>query len=120
MGVVVTDDDDTETFGILYGAGTWGSPDHALSVGAGWGALRGDISEKPVVMVGGETRIGRFTKLITENLFVPGEDGVIASGGIRLFGQRLSADAGLAGWVGDDGGCCFPLVNVVYNFGPGR
>ena len=69
---------------------------------------------------GGETRVGRYTKLISENLFVPGEDGVILSAGMRFFGRRLSADAGLAGFAGEDGGCCFPLVNVVYNFGPGR
>ena len=120
LAVVFPDDDNTETFGILYGVGTWGTSDHAFSAGAGWGYVDDEISSKPVVMVGGETRVGRSTKLITENLFVPGEGGVIASGGVRFFGERLSADAGLAGFVGEGGGCCYPLVNFVYNFGPSR
>jgi hypothetical protein len=102
---------------IVYGVGTWGDTDRALSFGAGWGYVDGDFSEKPVVMLGGETRVGRMTKLMTENLFVPGEDGVIASAGLRFFGERLSADAGLAGWIAEDTECCFPIVNFVYNFG---
>lgn len=120
LGVFIFDDDETEAFSLLYGAGTLGSEDRAVTLGAGWGYVDDGFSEKPVVMLGGETRVGRFTKLLTENLFVPGERGVIISGGVRFFGQRLSADVGLAGMVGDDGACCFPLVNVVYNFGPDR
>jgi hypothetical protein len=120
LTVIFPEDEDTDIFSILYGVGTWGSPDHALSFGAGWGYVDDDFSEKPLMMVGGETRVGRMTKLMTENLFVPGEDGVIVSGGIRFFGERLSADAGLAGWVGDGTECCFPVVNFVYNFGGGR
>ena len=120
LTVLIPEDGDDEIFSIVYGVGTWGSPDHALSFGAGWGYVDDGFSEKPLVMVGGETRVGRLTKLMTENLFVPGEDGVIVSGGIRFFGERLSADAGLAGWVATDSECCFPLVNFVYNFGGGR
>lgn len=120
LTVIFPDDEDTEIFSILYGVGTWGSTDHAFSFGAGWGYVDDDISEKPLVMVGGETRVGRMTKLMTENLFVPGEDGVIVSGGIRFFGERLSADAGLAGWLGDGTECCLPVVNFVYTFGGDR
>lgn len=120
LGVFIFDDDETEAFSLLYGAGTLGDDDHAISLGAGWGYVDDDFSEKPVVMLGGETRVGRLTKLITENLFVPGENGVIASAGVRFFGERLSADVGLAGFLGEDGGCCFPVVNAVYNFGPDR
>jgi hypothetical protein len=120
LTVLLPEEGDDDIFSIVYGVGTWGSTDHALSFGAGWGYVEDDFSEKPLVMVGGETRVGRMTKLMTENLFVPGEDGVILSGGIRFFGERLSADAGLAGWLADDSECCFPLVNFVYNFGGGQ
>ena len=120
LAVFITDDDVSDTFGVLYGVGTYGSADHALSFGTGWGYVDDEISEKPLLMLGGETRVGRFTKLVTENLFVPGEDGLVLSAGVRFFGRRLSADAGLVGLIGDGGECCLPLVNVVYNFGPDR
>lgn len=120
LGVVVPDDENTETFGIVYGVGTWGSSDHALTAGIGWGYVDDGLSDQPVVMLGGETRLGRYTKLLTENLFVPGEAGVVASGGVRFFGERLSADAGLVGFFGDGTECCYPLVNFVYNFGGDR
>lgn len=120
LAVVVPDGDNTEAFGVAYGVGTWGTRDHAVSAGAGWGYFDNELSDRPLLMLGGETRVGRFTKLITENLYVPGENGVIASAGVRFFGERLSADAGLAGMFGAGGECCLPLVNVVYNFGPDR
>lgn len=118
LTVWVPDDGaDDDVFGIVYGIGTYGSTDHALTGGLGWGYVQDDFSSKPVVMLGGETRISRSLKLVTENLFVPGEDGAILSGGVRFFGERLSADAGLVGWAGSSAECCFPLVNFVYNFG---
>ncbi len=111
---------DFDGLGIVYGVGTFGSPDHAVSAGAGWGYVDGSFSSKPLLMLGGETRVGRSSKLITENLIVSGEDVVLVSGGVRFFGERLSADAGIFGLIGGgDGFCCLPLVNFVYNFGSG-
>jgi len=119
--LVIPEDDETYTLGILYGVGTFGSSDRSVSAGLGWGYVEDEISSRPIAMIGGETRVGRYTKLMTENVFAPGEDGVILSGGMRFFGSRLSADAGLIGFVGsNDTECCFPLVNFVYNFGGGR
>jgi hypothetical protein len=111
--------DDDDIFGIAYGVGTFGGPDRAVTAGIGWGYVGSDLSSEPVVMLGGETRVSRSIKLLTENVLVPGGDsGLLYSAGIRFFGERLSADAGLVGFVGDgDSGCCFPLVNFVYNFG---
>jgi hypothetical protein len=121
LAVYVPDDGDggeDDIFGIAYGVGTFGSPDQSLSVGLGWGYQGSDFTARPLVMVGGETRMSRSLKLVTENLFVPGEDGVILSGGVRLFGERLSADAGLGGFVdSDEVTCCLPMVNFVYHLG---
>jgi hypothetical protein len=112
------DEGDDHVFGIAYGVGTFGSPDRSLSVGLGWGYQGSDFTSRPLVMVGGETRMSRSVKLVTENLFVPGEEGVILSGGVRLFGERLSADAGLGGFVdSNDVTCCLPMVNFVYHLG---
>jgi hypothetical protein len=113
------------TAGIAYGVGTWGNPDRALTAGAGYAFYTdgdgGDFADRPLLMAGGELRTGPRTKLLTENYFLLGESGGLISGGIRFFGERLSADAGIGLFVGaDDVECCLPLVNFVYSFGGGR
>lgn len=61
------------------------------------------------------------TKFITESYFVPGESGGLVVGGVRFFGERLSADAGLGFALdGGDASCCLPVVNFVYSFGRPR
>lgn len=116
---------DGGTAGIGYGVGTWGSPDLALTAGAGFGFFTdgdgGDVSDRPLVMVGGEARAGRRIKVVTENYFVFGESEAALSGGVRFFGERLSADAGLVTLIGAGcDGCVGPLVNFVYSFGGNR
>ena len=101
--------------GIAYGVGTFGSSDHAMTVGAGL-AYSGDATGG-VVMVGGERRVRRNLKLITENYLWEGGNGM-ASGGIRVLGERLSADLALAIPIGTDDLIAFPVINFVYVFGP--
>jgi hypothetical protein len=121
LALFATEDVTWGSAGLLYGVGTFGTPDQALTVGATvpFTASDGDseIGDDPVLMVGGEARMSRRTKFITENYFMPGESGALISGGVRFFGERLSADFGLgAGFGGDEGSCCLPLVNFVYSF----
>lgn len=123
LGFVLPEDfADNGSVGIMYGAGTWGSRDRAITAGAGWGYVwasgTSGVSNDPVIMLGGETRVSRRVKLITENwMFTSGQTEGFVSGGVRFIGDRLSADLGVGGFTGTDGGCCFPLVNFVYNFG---
>jgi len=111
--------------GLLYGVGTFGSRDSALSAGAGWpfysaGGER-EILDYPVLMLGGEHRLSRGIKLISENYLLAGEGVGALSGGVRFFGERLSADGGVAIGIGDGRThCCLPVVNFVYNFGGSR
>lgn len=111
---------DGETAGVVYGVGTFGDSDQAVTAGVGYGFADGDLHNDAVFMLGGELRMGAGTKLITENYLVPGfddETGAVASGGIRFFGERLSADLGVAFPLNDcTGSCWFPLVNFVYSF----
>ncbi len=115
---------DEGSAGILYGVGTYGSRDHAITLGAGWFYAQGDgfagTSDEPVLLIGGERRISRRVKLVTENWLSvnPGVNGVI-SGGFRFIGERLSADLGFAGAL-DGGGCCAPLINFSWGFGSSR
>lgn len=105
--------------GIVYGVGTYGDPDGAVSLGLGWGFSDNDFADQSILMLGGELRMTSRTKFISENYFAPGESGSLMSGGVRFFGERLSADLGIVTPIGggDCGGACFfPLVNFVYSF----
>ncbi len=115
--------DESESVGLLYGVGTFGSRDNAFTLGMGLPFMTGEgdnFADRVVVMFGGEARVSRRSKFITESYFMPGESGGIMTGGFRFFGERLSADAGLGLLVGDGGGCCLPIVNFVYTFGQPR
>ncbi len=112
---------DDEQVSIAYGVGTFGTPDHALTAGLGFGFSGAGFSNQPVAMIGAETRISAGMKLITENYFLPGETGVLFSGALRILGERFAADLGFAGGAGDGGpDCCLPIVNFSYAFGRGR
>jgi hypothetical protein len=119
--------DDLGTFGVLYMAATQGGEDLAGTVGVGFG-FGDDISQQPVFLAGGEWRVSPRIKLLTENYFIThqgtdfeGDDSVevatFFSAGLRLIGERLSADAGVALLLDEnDSICCVPLVNFVYTF----
>lgn len=121
LSFFVTDQMNAGNAGILYGVGTYGTRDNAITLGAGWFYAQtedfNNISNEPVFMLGGERRIARRVKLVTENWLAvnPGVDGLV-SGGFRFLGDRLSADLGFASLPGE-GGCCLPLVNFVWSFG---
>jgi hypothetical protein len=106
---------DSEGVGIAYGVATLGTADNAVTTGAGYGYAGGDFADRPVVMLGGEARASRSVKFITENYVLPGE-GALVSGGIRFFGERLTADVGLVVPTAADETFAFPLVNFVYNW----
>ncbi len=104
-------------FGVAYSAATFGSPDTALSVGAGYAYERtsGFTNGTGVGMVGFEHRISPRGKFITENYVF--SDLVCSITGVRFMGERISADLGLVVPVGTDHTFVFPMVNFVWQFG---
>lgn len=113
IGVLHVFDTNGDTAGIGYGVGTFGSSDNAITVGAGV-AYAGD-DRGGILMIGGERRVARNLKLITENYVWEGGGGFI-SGGVRFIGERLSADLALAVPMGLGDVIAFPVVNFVYVF----
>jgi len=113
----IFDDDESQMAGILYGVGTYGTPDLSITAGFGYGFVGGDFAEKPMIMVGGEARLSRRISFVTENWVFPGVDNPLISYGIRLFGEKLSVDLALINLIGEDflfpG---FPYIDFVYNF----
>lgn len=124
--------------GLAYGVATIGSDDNAWTVGSGWAYSRYYEDEygpgcwtvpyqpceptrvartegSPVVMFGGERRLSRRVKFLSENYAFEG--GGIASFGVRFLGERLSADLGAAVPLGLDELIVVPVVNFVWTFG---
>lgn len=117
---------DEGSIGAVHLTGTFGDERKALTVGAGF-PFYADAedtvwADEPVASLGGELWVGQSVKLISENYFVlsePGEYGLV-TGGARIVAGRLSADVGLGGLLGEDQGCCLPIVNFAWALGGDR
>ena len=107
--------DDAST-GIAYGVVTQGSTDSAITIGGGYAYARADEEDagSGVLMIGGEHRVSRRVKLVTENYVFKG--GGFVSGGFRFFGEKLSADIGLVAPLFGDDTVVFPMINIVRKF----
>ena len=114
---------DAESAYIGFAVGTFGGPKRSLTIGLGLGDTSGEFSDAvPIVMVGGTATLSRHIGLVTESWLFVGDDFRLAEQpfgvGVRLFGDRLSADVGviLVGELLDEG---FPLpwLSVTYHFG---
>ena len=105
---------DGDSLGVAYGAVTQGTRDTALTVGVGYAYVEFEDSGAPVVMIGGEHRVHRHVKLVTENYVFT--EGGIASAGVRFMSGRLTADLGLAAPLGVEEVFVFPMVNFVWTF----
>jgi hypothetical protein len=104
------------TLGIAYVVGTRGSADSAITGGIGYAYDRSydTTNGAAVVMIGGEHRVRRGMKVMTENYVFNG--GTILTGGVRWLGEHFSADLALVVPTDGSWAVAFPLVNVVYSF----
>jgi hypothetical protein len=114
VGVLHAFDLDGEGVGVGYLVGTRGSAQSSVTVGGGL-AYGSNGGRAGVLMVGADRQVRRNLKLITENYIWNGGDGVL-SGGVRFFGDKLSADLAVAFPVGAGGFFGFPVLNFVYVF----
>lgn len=107
--------------GLLFGIGTFGGSEAAITVGAGFGFVDGEFSTRPILLLAGEYQIANSIKLLSENYVIPGYgDAILASGGIRFFGSRIAADIGLLTMptlLGEGGFPFFPWLGFAYTFG---
>lgn len=116
LGVMHFFNVDEASIGIAYGAVTSGSTDRAVTVGLGYSYARTDEHDagSAVLMLGGEHRVSKRIKLLTENYVFKGAG--IASGGVRFFGEKLSADFGLVLPLSTEDFVLLPMVNIVRKF----
>ena len=101
--------------GIAYGVVTRGSPDAAITGGAGLtyaGGHHGDGARTPVVMLGGEKRVTPRLTLLTENYAASGFG--FLCGGVRLTRGRGSFDLGVASFLGAGYSIIVPIFRVAF------
>ena len=110
------DDSESPLVNVLYGVGTYGSPDRSITLGFGYGMVDSKFAEKPLVVLGAEQRLSRRTAFVTENWMVPGVSDILVSYGIRFFSENLSADLALMNVTGGGVFPGVPYVDFVYNF----
>jgi len=108
-----------EGLGIFYGVGTFGTEKSSLTFGLGWGFFGEEVSDKPIIVIGGDVRLSKSLKLLTENWFIPDSEGSLLSFGLRFFGESLAADLGLMSFtsVDTEGFPFIPWIGFAYNFG---
>mgnify|MGYP003811387117 CR=1 FL=1 len=97
--------------GLGYVVGTYGSKNHNLTLGVGYGFTDNKLMEAPVFTLCGMTRISKRISLMTENWFITvsydedippdytstktvREFHALISYGLRFFGEKLSVDLG--------------------------
>ncbi|MEZ4457001.1 MAG: hypothetical protein R2882_10705 [Gemmatimonadales bacterium] len=114
--------------GAVYGVGTFGTNDNAATIGLA--VPFGDVDTHPIILAGGETRITRRIKLVTENYFVLDKQeeftgttlrrkahvtGIFGYG-VRIFGEKIAVD--LAFLNSTEGGVFpgVPYVDFVVRF----
>lgn len=97
---------------ILYSVGTISFSKGAITMGVGYETN----SQNPILLLGGELRVSRYAKLITENWFLGGSDLKFVSLGIRFLGEHLAADFAFVSPVGNDDLMLIPWIGFAYNF----
>ena len=106
------------TGGVGYGVGTIGSRDNAVTAGMGWFYGKDDDGVhvgEPVLILGGERRMTRRSKFVTEN-YVFG-DGVVLSAGGRFMRRNVTMEFGGMFIVIDNTALPGAVVNLVFHPG---
>ena len=116
VGAAFDEDDGSDggnaSFGVVYAVGTAGSPDASVSFGTGLAYAGGNFADRPVAMLGADTRLSRRVSFVTENYLIPNDDvSAVVSYGLRFFGEKLSAD--LAFWYVPGEDISFPGIPYV-------
>jgi hypothetical protein len=114
----IDDDIDSPLVGGVYGVGTYGSLDNNLTLGIGYGFADGDFAERPVLIIGAQTRVSQRLSFVTENWILPGVDAAdpFVSYGVRFFGEKLSVDLAFINSLQDGFFPGLPYIDFVFNF----
>lgn len=104
---------------LFYGSGTVGSTDKNLTIGLGYGASGGEMTNTPLVNISGMYRAKRTIYMLGELYLLPGIDGSgIALLGARWAPENFAVDFGLVLPLEETGGFIgVPWLGVSIPFG---
>lgn len=109
--------------GVIYAVGSFGTIENSITAGAGMDFVASDKGNSdPVFILGGEVKLSKSIKLISENWISSSEDSpLFFSLGLRFFGRKLAGDFGLV-YITDTSGDTIegwpfiPWIGLNYNF----
>jgi hypothetical protein len=103
--------------GAAYGVVTRGSSDNSATAGVGWiyedSRDDGPREGTPFLLIGGERRVGRRIKVVTESYVF--RDGAMVSVGGRWITRSFSFEAGILTPIGGDGLYPGPFFNFIWH-----
>lgn len=70
-GVILGLFPEASAVGILYGVTTYGTDEHNITLGGGYGFVDEELTKNPMITLSAMTRVGRKVALVTENWFIP-------------------------------------------------
>ncbi len=105
--------------GIIYTMTTLGDTEKNLSFGLGWGFSGENYSQKPIIILGGDLKIGRNFKLLAETWTPVGANFTLVMLGFRVIGKHITGDAAILTPLNKNakGGSFAPWFSLTYNFG---
>ena len=107
-----------EGLGVVYTMATIGDYDKSLTAGLGWGFSGEHFTNKPIVILGGDIKIGRNLKLIVETWSPSNTGYIMGMLGFRIIGKHMSGDAAIIRPFGRyTKDAILPWFNFTYNFG---
>jgi hypothetical protein len=97
-GALVGTTSSREIVGVAYAVSTFGTFQNSVTVGPFFAFSSDEVFDRPAFLLGGQTRISKTTSLLTENLFLFGNETenfiFFPSLGIRFSGEKIAADFG--------------------------
>jgi len=107
--------------GVAYAVGTFGDELRSFTVGPFMAFSSDAVYKRPAILLGGQTRISKSSSLLTENVFLFGNETedffCFPSIGIRFSGENLAADFGTYAVVSKKGFFYpIPWIGLSYRF----
>ena len=120
-GAIVGSTSTSGIVGVAYAVSTFGTFQHSITVGPFFAFSSDEVFNRPAFLVGGQTRISKSATLLTENLFLFGNESeefiFFPSLGIRFSGEKLAADFGTYAVISkDDFFYPIPWIGLSYKF----
>ena len=106
--------------GYTYGLVTYGSEEHNITAGAGWGFWDYKYPGRPVLTLSGMVRISRKLGFVTDNWWIPKDKNRknFFSYGIRIFWENACVDVAFVNNrdISESIGIGVPYIDVVFQF----